>query len=67
MPKMKTHKGAAKRFKYNKKTKIKRGKAFANHLKQKKSSKKKRSLRQTTSDISAGDKKKVKKLLPYGS
>lgn len=64
---MKTHKGAAKRFKYNKKTKIKRYKAFSNHLKQKKSSKKKRALRQSTSDISPGDKKKIKELLPYGS
>jgi large subunit ribosomal protein L35 len=67
MPKMKTHKGTAKRLKWNKKTEIKRFKAFSDHLKRKKSSKKKRELRQSTSDINTGDKKRIQKLLPYGS
>jgi len=66
MPKIKTHKGAAKRFKFTKKGKIKRTKAFSDHLKHTKNSKKKRYLRQTTL-VTLADKKKVKKLLPYGS
>jgi len=66
MPKIKTHKGSAKRFKFTKKGKIKRAKAFSNHLKNKKTSKKKRELRQTTVVSHLGDKKKVKRLLPYG-
>ncbi|NPA03417.1 MAG: 50S ribosomal protein L35 [Epsilonproteobacteria bacterium] len=44
MPKMKTHKGAAKRFKKTK-NKIKRGSAFRSHILTKKSPKRKRRLR----------------------
>ncbi|RLE11407.1 50S ribosomal protein L35 [Candidatus Aerophobetes bacterium] len=62
MPKLKSHRGAMKRFKVTKKGKIKRFKAFASHLKLKKSGKRKRKLRQsTTVDIS--DARKIKKLL----
>lgn len=46
MPKMKTHRGAAKRFKKTK-NKIKRGSAFRSHILTKKSPKRKRYLRST--------------------
>ena len=45
MPKMKTVKGAAKRFKVKKSGKIKRGAAFRSHILTKKSQKRKRQLR----------------------
>lgn len=64
MPKMKTHRGAAKRLKVTGTGKIKRSKAFASHILEKKSSKRKRGLRQSGL-VSAADMKKTKKLLPY--
>ncbi|MEO1927510.1 MAG: 50S ribosomal protein L35 [Nautiliaceae bacterium] len=45
MPKMKTNRGAAKRFKVKKSGKIKRGAAFRSHILTKKSQKRKRHLR----------------------
>jgi large subunit ribosomal protein L35 len=45
MPKMKTNRGAAKRFKVKKSGKIKRGSAFRSHILTKKSQKRKRHLR----------------------
>ncbi len=63
MPKMKTHRGAAKRFKKTGTGKIRRLKAFRNHLLEKKSAKRKRRLRETDL-ISAADMKRIKKLLP---
>ena len=45
MPKMKTHRGAAKRFKKTGTGKIKRAKAFKSHILTKKSAKRKRNLR----------------------
>ena len=45
MPKMKTHRGAAKRFKIKKNGTIKRGSAFRSHILTKKSPKRKRNLR----------------------
>ena len=45
MPKMKTHRGAAKRFKIKKNGTIKRGSAFRSHILTKKSPKRKRRLR----------------------
>ena len=45
MPKMKTHRGAAKRFSLTKSGKIKRGKAYKSHILNKKSPKRKRNLR----------------------
>jgi large subunit ribosomal protein L35 len=45
MPKMKTNRGAAKRFKVKKSGKIKRGAAFRSHILTKKSQKRKRNLR----------------------
>jgi len=64
MPKMKTHRGAAKRFKKLKTGKIKRKRAFASHILEKKSPKRKRRLRQATL-INKADLKRVNKLLPY--
>ncbi len=64
MPKIKTHRGAAKRFKKTGTGKIKRNKAFTSHILTKKSPKRKRNLRKSTitSDANA---KVIKKLLPY--
>ena len=45
MPKMKTNRGAAKRFKLKKSGKIKRGSAYRSHILTKKSPKRKRNLR----------------------
>lgn len=64
MPKMKTHRGAAKRFKKTGTGKLKRAKAFKSHILTKKSAKTKRNLRQTTI-VCASEEKVMKKLLPY--
>ena len=64
MPKMKTHKGAAKRFRITGTGKLKRGKAFRSHILTKKSSKTKRNLRKA-GYVSKSQVKVMKKLLPY--
>jgi large subunit ribosomal protein L35 len=64
MPKMKTHRGAAKRVKKTGGGKLKRSKAYTSHILTKKSSKRKRGLRQSTV-VSPSDMKRVKTLLPY--
>jgi large subunit ribosomal protein L35 len=64
MPKMKTHRGAAKRFKKTGTGKLKRAKAFKSHLLNGKTAKRKRNLRKT-SYVSASQEKVMKKLLPY--
>lgn len=64
MPKMKTHKGASKRFKKTGSGKIKRAKAFKRHILTKKSAKTKRNLRQSAL-VSETQEKVIKKLLPY--
>ena len=64
MPKMKTHRVAAKRFKKTKTGKVKRRRAFASHILEKKSPKRKRRLRQATL-LDKSDMKRVAKLLPY--
>lgn len=48
MPKMKTHKGTAKRFRRTGTGKIMRGKAFKSHIMTKKSQKRKRNFRHET-------------------
>ncbi len=64
MPKMKTHSGAKKRFKLTKLGKVKRAHAFKSHILNKKTTKRKRNLRQTTiADVT--NVAKVKKMLPY--
>jgi large subunit ribosomal protein L35 len=62
MPKMKTHRGAAKRFKVTGSGKIMRRKAFRAHLLEKKSSKRTRRLGHEA-QLKGGDYKEVKKLL----
>ncbi len=64
MPKMKTNRGAAKRFSLTKSGKVKRSKAFASHILTKKSTKRKRNLRKS-SLISKAEQKNVLKLIPY--
>ena len=63
MPKMKTHKGATKRFKTTGTGKVKRFKAFKSHILTKKSSKRKRRLRQGTIIKTPGETKNIKRLL----
>ncbi len=62
MPKLKTHRGAAKRFKLTGKGKIKRRKACAGHILTKKTTKRKRNLRSPTILVK-GDHKRIRKLL----
>jgi len=64
MPKMKTHRGAAKRFKITGTGKIKRSKAYKSHILTKKSPKRKRQLAQSTL-VDKSDSKRIKRLLPY--
>lgn len=64
MPKIKTHRGAAKRFKVTKSGKIKMSRAFKSHILTKKTSKRKRHLRKA-SILSKADHKRIKRLLPY--
>ncbi|BEP28608.1 50S ribosomal protein L35 [Helicovermis profundi] len=64
MPKMKTHRGAAKRVKLTGTGKLKRSKAYTSHILNKKTPKRKRNLRKAT-EVSSSDLKRVRKLLPY--
>lgn len=64
MPKMKTHRGAAKRFKYTKNGKVKRFKAYKSHLLSSKTRKRKRNLRKGTM-VHPTDMGRIKILLPY--
>lgn len=64
MPKIKTHRGAAKRFKKTGTGKLKRYKAGRRHILTKKSPKRKRNLRQGTITVKANA-VQIKKLLPY--
>ena len=64
MPKIKTNRAAAKRFKVTGTGKLKRNKAYKSHILTKKSTKKKRNLRQATI-TDATNVKNMKKVLPY--
>ncbi|MFC1822278.1 50S ribosomal protein L35 [Thermodesulfobacteriota bacterium] len=64
MPKIKTNRGAAKRFKKTGTGKIVRRKAYANHILTKKKTKQKRSLRKAGL-VHATNKKSVEQLIPY--
>ena len=64
MPKVKTSRAAAKRFKVTGTGKLKRAKAYKSHILTKKSTKRKRNLRQTTV-TDASNVKNMKKILPY--
>ena len=64
MPKMKTTKAAAKRFKTTGTGKLKRNKAYKSHILTKKSQKRKRNLRKATI-TDATNVKNMNKILPY--
>jgi large subunit ribosomal protein L35 len=64
MPKLKTHKGAAKRFKKTATGKVKRYKAYKRHILTSKETKRKRQLAQGTM-VSDADLPKVKRMIPY--
>ena len=66
MPKQKTNRAAAKRFKKTASGGLKRGKAYHSHILTKKTRKRKRGLRGTDM-VSDADLKKLKKILPYGA
>jgi large subunit ribosomal protein L35 len=61
--KMKTHKGAAKRFKLTASGKVKRMRAYKSHILTKKTPKRKRRLRQDTAVATVGDAKRIKRLI----
>ncbi len=62
MPKMKSHRGAAKRFEVTGTGKLKRRRAFKNHMLEKKSSKRKRHLG-NPAFVSDHDSKRIRRLL----
>jgi large subunit ribosomal protein L35 len=64
MTKLKTHKGAQKRFSFTAKGKIKRNKANASHILTKKSNKRKRNLRKSEILVKE-EHRRIKELLPY--
>jgi large subunit ribosomal protein L35 len=64
VPKIKTNRGAAKRFKKTGTGKIKAKRAFARHILTKKASNRKRGIR-TPKIIEQSDMKGIKKLIPY--
>ena len=63
MPKMKTHKGAAKRLKVTGSGKVRRMRANKSHILTKKSAKRKRRLRRDAAVATRGDIKRMKRLL----
>jgi large subunit ribosomal protein L35 len=63
MSKMKTHSGAAKRFKVTGTGKVKRKRAYKSHILTKKTSKRKRRLRQSDLIKTTGDTKRMKRLI----
>ena len=63
--KMKTHKGAAKRFKVTKKGRVKKAKSFKGHLLSWKSRKRKRKLKKANY-CTDSEGRIIRKLLPYG-
>ena len=65
MPKMKTHKGAAKRFKITGKGKIRRRKQGGTHLRRKKSKRIRRSYRKDH-PVSKTDRKRLRRVLGLG-
>ena len=63
MPKMKSHRGASKRFSITGSGKVKRSKAGKSHILTQKTSKRKRRLRQSTTMTVRGEEKNIKRLL----
>lgn len=64
MGKIKTHRGAAKRFKVTATGKVKRSKAYKSHILTGKSAKRMRNLR-TSTLVAKVDQENIKKLIPY--
>jgi len=64
MPKVKTNRGAAKRFRKTGTGKIRRNKAYCSHILTKKTTKRKRNLRQSTV-VAKADERNIKRLIPY--
>lgn len=64
MPKLKTNRGAAKRFKKTSTGRVMRRKAFASHILTKKSRKRKRNLKAST-PVDKTNVKAVRRLIPY--
>ena len=64
MPKIKTNRGAAKRFGKTASGKIKRGHAFTSHILTPKTRKNKRQLR-SSACVAAVDQKNIARLIPY--
>ena len=64
MPKIKTNRGAAKRFGKTGTGKIRRNKAFTSHILTKKTTKRKRGLRQSTI-VHPSDSRNISRLIPY--
>ena len=62
MPKSKTNRSAAKRFRLTAKGKVRRNQAFTNHILTKKTRKRKRQLRHTTL-VTVTDARRIKRLL----
>jgi large subunit ribosomal protein L35 len=62
MPKMKTHRGAAKRFKVTGSGRIVRRKAFRSHILEKKPSKRTRRLAREA-EVTGGDRAQVRRLI----
>ncbi len=65
MPKMKTKRSAAKRFRFTGSGKVRRYRAFKSHILTKKTRKRKRNLRKPAL-VAPEDVKRTKRLLPYG-
>ena len=64
MPKLKTHTGAKKRFNLTKTGKVKRTRAYMNHILTKKNAKRKRGLRKGTyADVT--NEATIKRMIPY--
>jgi large subunit ribosomal protein L35 len=64
VPKIKTNRAAAKRFRVTGSGKVKRNKGFKSHLLSSKGKKRKRHLRQGTT-VAAVEQKNIRKLIPY--
>lgn len=64
MPKLKSHRASAKRFKITKNGKVKRGQAYRSHILTKKSTKRKRALRKNAYASTANE-ATIKKMILY--
>jgi large subunit ribosomal protein L35 len=64
VPKLKTNRGAAKRFSKTATGKVRRRKAFASHLLTKKSTKRKRNLK-TSVSVDKTNSKAIRRMIPH--